>query len=156
LFLICLGAFAYFYQAGSWNSTTRFDLVRAIVERHTLSIDAYHMNTGDKALRDGRYYCDKAPGISLLCAPSYAVVHLIDGEHQEMDHLQTLGSYLCVLSTVALPSAFAVATFFLLLRAGSGSATRGRCCSRAATPSRPWPGPTPRSTTDTRPPPPGC
>jgi hypothetical protein len=47
LFLICLGAFAY-YQAGSWNSTTRFDLVRAIVERHALSIDAYHMNTATR------------------------------------------------------------------------------------------------------------
>jgi hypothetical protein len=116
LFALCLGGFGYFYQAGSWNSTTRFDLVRAIVERHTLSIDAYHMNTGDKALRNGSYYCDKAPGVSLLCVPSYAVVHFFDAEHQEWDHVQTLGSYLCVLSTVSLPSALAVVMLFALLR----------------------------------------
>lgn len=115
VFLLSLGGFAYFYQAGSWNANTRFDLVRAIVERHTLSIDAYHGNTGDKALRDGRYYCDKAPGLSLACVPVYALVHAIDGAHREMDHYQTAASYLCVLWTVSLPSALAVVVLLRLL-----------------------------------------
>ena len=117
LFVASLGGFAYFYQAGSWNANTRFDLVRAIVERGTLSIDAYHENTGDKALRDGRYYCDKAPGLSLLCVPVYALVHAVDGAHREMDHYQTLASYLCVVSTVSLPSALGVVMLLHLLRA---------------------------------------
>ena len=46
-------AYAYFYPGGGWNQNTRFDLIRAIVERRTLSIDAYQLNTGDKSIHDG-------------------------------------------------------------------------------------------------------
>jgi hypothetical protein len=59
-------SYAYFYQAGGWNQNSRFALVRAILERHTLQIDAYHLQTGDLAVWDGHYYTDKAPGASLL------------------------------------------------------------------------------------------
>ena len=59
-------SYAYFYQGGGWNQNSRFALVRAILERHTLSIDAYHDQTGDRALWRGHYYSDKAPGMSLL------------------------------------------------------------------------------------------
>jgi hypothetical protein len=59
-------SYAYFYQAGGWNQNSRFALVRAILERHTLQIDAYSAHTGDKALWEGHYYSDKAPGASLL------------------------------------------------------------------------------------------
>src|SRR6266545_3678428 len=72
LFAICLGSYAYFYQAGGWNQNSRFDLVRALVERGTPAIDAYEHNTGDKARRAGHTYCDKAPGLSLLGVPAYA------------------------------------------------------------------------------------
>ena len=40
LFALVLGAYAYFYQAGGWNQNARFDLVRALVEQGTLTIDA--------------------------------------------------------------------------------------------------------------------
>lgn len=59
-------SYAYFYQAGGWNQNSRFALVRAILERHTLQIDAYALHTGDRALWEGHYYSDKAPGASLL------------------------------------------------------------------------------------------
>ncbi len=59
-------SYAYFYQAGGWNQNSRFALVRAIIERHTLQIDAYQLHTGDRALWHGHYYSDKAPGASLL------------------------------------------------------------------------------------------
>lgn len=58
-------SYAYFYQAGGWNQNSRFALVRAILERHTLQIDAYQLHTGDRALLDGHYYSDKPPGVSL-------------------------------------------------------------------------------------------
>src|SRR2546423_429364 len=67
LFLLCFGTYAWFYQAGGWNQNSRFDLTRAIVERGTVRIDAYEANTGDKSLRAGHFYCDKAPGLSWLC-----------------------------------------------------------------------------------------
>jgi hypothetical protein len=59
-------SYAYFYQAGGWNQNSRFALVRAVLERHTLQIDAYQLHTGDRALWQGHYYSDKAPGASLL------------------------------------------------------------------------------------------
>ena len=55
-------SYAYFYPGGGWNQNTRFDLVRAVVERGVLTIDAYQKNTGDKVFKDGHWYSDKAPG----------------------------------------------------------------------------------------------
>ncbi|MDX2021837.1 MAG: hypothetical protein SF187_16490 [Deltaproteobacteria bacterium] len=65
--------FAFFIPAASWNPNARFDLTLALVHHQQLNIDAYHANTGDKAHFGGHYYCDKAPGVSLLAVPAYAV-----------------------------------------------------------------------------------
>src|SRR5277367_6394379 len=62
-------SFIYFYEGGGWNQNSRFDLLRAIVERHTLQIDPYHENTQDKAHFNGHYYSDKAPGLVFLAVP---------------------------------------------------------------------------------------
>src|SRR5262245_56197948 len=35
LFMLVLGAYGYFYQAGGWNQNSRFDLTRALVEQRT-------------------------------------------------------------------------------------------------------------------------
>ena len=59
-------SYAYFYPAGGWNQNSRFAMIRAILERHTLQIDAYQLHTGDRAFWRGHYYTDKAPGASLL------------------------------------------------------------------------------------------
>ena len=57
---------AYFYQAGGRNQNSRFALVRAMVERQTLRIDAYQDSTNDLALSGGHSYSDEAPGASFL------------------------------------------------------------------------------------------
>src|SRR5689334_17604854 len=71
---------AYFYQAGGWNQNSRFALVRALVEQHTVRIDPYREHTGDRALWNGHTYSDKAPGVSLLAvipsAAAYAVARI--------------------------------------------------------------------------------
>ena len=59
-------SYAYFYEAGGWGQNSRFALVRAILERHTLQIDAYQLHTGDRAFWRGHYYTDKAPGASFV------------------------------------------------------------------------------------------
>ncbi len=59
-------SYAYFYQGGGWNQNSRFALVRAMTERDTLQIDAYREATGDRAVWNGHFYSDKAPGTSLL------------------------------------------------------------------------------------------
>lgn len=71
LFVLLLGVYAYFYQAGGWNQNSRFDMVRAVVEQGTFVIDRHQHNTGDDSLRNGHYYSDKAPGASWLCIPTY-------------------------------------------------------------------------------------
>ena len=111
LFALVFGTYAYFYQAGGWNQNSRFDLTRAIVEQGTLSIDAYEGNTGDKAQREGHWFTDKAPGLSVLAVPAYAVVHAV------RPGAIVAGSYLGTLFAVALPSALAALQLFALGRA---------------------------------------
>ncbi|HEX3646202.1 MAG TPA: hypothetical protein VHT95_11390 [Vicinamibacterales bacterium] len=70
-------SYAYFYGAGGWNQNSRFALIRAILERHTLQIDAYQLHTGDRALWRGHYYTDKAPGASLVALAPVQAARLI-------------------------------------------------------------------------------
>src|SRR6202040_406259 len=74
LFVLLFASFAYFYQAGGWNQNSRFDLVRAITNEHTLNIDPFKFSTGDIAFFEGHYYSDKAPGLALTAAPLVAAV----------------------------------------------------------------------------------
>ena len=84
LFTLLFVSFAYFYQAGGWNQNSRFALVRAITNEHTLNIDPFSNATGDKAFFDGHYYSDKAPGLALAAVPAIAVVrpvlHAVGGD----------------------------------------------------------------------------
>lgn len=64
--VILLVSYGYFYEAGGWNQNSRFALVRAIVEQHSLRIDKYSDTTGDRSLWRGHYYSDKPPGEALL------------------------------------------------------------------------------------------
>ena len=68
--------FAFIYTPPrwqDWNQNSRFNVTRAIVDDGTVRIDAYAGNTGDYALIDGHIYTDKAPGLSLMAVPIYAV-----------------------------------------------------------------------------------
>ena len=69
--LLC--SYVYFFPGQSWNQNSRMDLTRAIVEEHTLRIDSFHANSGDKCYFDGHYYSDKAPGLSFSAVPVWAL-----------------------------------------------------------------------------------
>ncbi len=122
--LVAFLSFSYFYEGGGWNQNSRFDLLRAIVERHTLQIDAYHENTQDKAHLNGHYYSDKAPGLvflavpfALAARPALRTVGIDPGSPRGEFAL----SYVASVGAVALPTALAVmCLFFLGLRFGSG------------------------------------
>jgi hypothetical protein len=123
--LVAFLSFSYFYEGGGWNQNSRFDLLRAIVERHTLQIDAYHENTQDKAHFNGHYYSDKAPGLVFLAVPfavaARPVLRLV-GVDPESPRVEFALSYFVSLGAVALPTALAaVCLFFLGLQFG-GSA----------------------------------
>lgn len=122
-------SFAYFYEGGGWNQNSRFDLLRAIVERHTLQIDAYHENTQDKAHFRGHYYSDKAPGLVFLAVPFGLVAREVMGL-VGIDPGSVRGefllSYLLTLWAVALPTSLAgVCLFFLALRLGCDATASG-------------------------------
>ncbi len=128
------GIFAYFMPAATWNPVSRFDLTRAIVEEHTLSIDEFANDTGDRARFRDSWHTDKAPIPSLLAVPIYAAIHASDrlrGKRpaytsfatQDLPAARVLvnGSfqrslYACSLATAGLGTAIAGVLLFELLR----------------------------------------
>ena len=123
--LVTFLSFIYFYEGGGWNQNSRFDLLRAIVERHTLQIDAYHENTQDKAHFNGHYYSDKAPGLVFLAVPFAVAARAalrVSGIDPESARGEIAVSYLVSAGAVALPAALAgVCLFFFGARFGGGS-----------------------------------
>jgi hypothetical protein len=122
--LIVFFSSMYFYEGGGWNQNSRFDLLRAILERQTLRIDAYQENTEDKAHFRGHYYSDKAPGLVFFSLPA-AVVGRASlqafGIKPESPRGEFILSYVVGIASAALPAALAaVCVFFLALRFGCG------------------------------------
>ena len=72
LLLVALAAFGPVYADG-WPDITRLALTQAIVDDHTVRIDRFASQTGDKAVYRGHFYTDKAPGISFLAVVPFAV-----------------------------------------------------------------------------------
>jgi len=60
-----------------WNSNSRLDLTRAILEEGRLEIDSYANNTGDRAYINGHYYIEKSPSTSLIIIPGYGSLRFI-------------------------------------------------------------------------------
>lgn len=121
--LLLFASYAYFYQAGGWNQNTRFALVRAVLEEHTLRIDTYKEMTGDRALWEGHYYSDKAPGASLLALAPVALARAA-ARMVGVDPASTQGiawtSYVATVATSGLFTVLAaLGLFWIALRWGS-------------------------------------
>jgi hypothetical protein len=109
-------SYAYFYQAGGWNQNSRFALVRAMLERHTLRIDDYSAHTGDKALWQGHYYSDKAPGASLLAlAPVAAARGISRAVHVDPEGYPGL-AWTSYVAAVATSGVFTIVAALLVMR----------------------------------------
>ncbi len=78
LFVLIAFTYAYFFQGGDPNQASRYFLTRAIVERHAPDITPDHPNTLDKGEFRGKFYSDKAPGLSLLATVPYAAFRLAE------------------------------------------------------------------------------
>ena len=78
LFILAAVTFSYFTGGAGWNQDAHFDLTRAIVERQTLFIDGYDVNTGDVSKGTGHTFINKPPGASILAAAPYAVIYSIE------------------------------------------------------------------------------
>jgi len=123
VFVLLFTSYAYFYQGGGWNQNSRFALVRSITSQHTLRIDAFASSTGDRALYDGHYYCDKAPGLSLTAVPLVAVaraVLFVFGRDPDDPAGLAFLSYLATVLIVGLPTALAgVSLYSLVIKLGA-------------------------------------
>jgi hypothetical protein len=67
--LLGLG-YATMIESFSWNQSSHYDLIRSL-DRDTTTIDAYQVNTGDKAFYKGHWYSARAPGLALYSLPFY-------------------------------------------------------------------------------------
>jgi len=118
-------SFIYFYEGGGWNQNSRFDLLRAIVERHTLRTDAYYQNTEDRAYFRGHYYSDKAPGLVFTALPfalaATPALHIAGVDPASSRGAYSL-SYIVTAGAAPFPAALAgVCLFFLALRFGAST-----------------------------------
>src|SRR6185295_13775222 len=115
LFTVLFVSYAYFYQAGGWNQNSRFNLVRAITNDHSLRVDPYHRSTGDQAFFDGHYYSDKAPGLSFAALPAVAVTRgvrrALGGDPESYEGIALL-SYVATVFTAGLFTALAAVSLF--------------------------------------------
>jgi len=96
LFILAAVTFGYFTGGAGWNQDAHFDLARAIVERHTLFIDGYAVNTGDVSTGIGGHtYINKPPGASILAAVPYAVIFAIERHlHAPIDSLTRMNAWI--------------------------------------------------------------
>ena len=107
--------FNHYDKISNPNETSRLYLTLAVVDSGTLAINdaiARHGVTWDRAERNGKLYCDKAPGIAFLAVPFYAAakgVAALFGYELTMDGIQLAARF----GTVILPTV--VLCFFLYL-----------------------------------------
>ena len=79
-FLLLFFAFAYIHQGHYRTAATpvsRLDLLHALFVHGTLRIDAYVQNTTDRAVYEGHYFSDKAPGTVALALPAFGAAAII-------------------------------------------------------------------------------
>lgn len=74
------------------NAQVRFATTVQIVEHGTLELGEFAATTSDKAVVDGRAFSDKAPALSFLLVPFYAVARLFTSDFDVARHLTRLMS----------------------------------------------------------------
>jgi len=73
LLLVALAALALY--SSNTQDATRFGLAESVVLDGSLRIDRWQEQTGgDYAFRAGHYYTDKAPGVSMMAVPPFALL----------------------------------------------------------------------------------
>lgn len=124
LFVVAFVTFASFFGGGGWNQNAHFDLTRALVERQTLDIDGYRVNSGDITWstfpdRAWHAYNNKPPGLAMLAAIPYAALHAIEvrrGAPIDAWHVMTLNVWLLTVVACAIPGALIPAVVYRYAR----------------------------------------
>ena len=126
IFLLFFITYAYFFQGGGWNQNTRICLTRAIIHQQSFIIDPYKedsqdpyfefVNTGDWSFKDGHYYSNKSPGLSMLAVLPFAITeftlkNLSRFDPEKQVHLSAYASTLC--TTVMCAALLALLIFHI-------------------------------------------
>lgn len=127
LYLLCCLFFPG--PGGDWYQESRLDVTLALVNHATLSIDAYHRDTEDKAYYGGHYYSITAPGLSFVGVPvawlyerAAGTKGLEDvGPSGHTSYQFFMLRYLETIVTVAVPAALLLLVFFWFLGFLTGS-----------------------------------
>ena len=153
VFLIALSSYSFFIcDLKNDNTLSRIGLTINFVQSARLDIGGFSKLTDDKAYSKGKYYSDKAPGMSFLAAPvAYlftrfarvsANVDLDDdeGPNRKRTTLLLL-SYFCTLTTSGLLTALAAVALFGFIErktANWQAAAVGTATYALATPTWGW------------------
>ncbi len=73
VFLILFWLYSTITHYPKDNELSRFGLTWSIVEKGDFDIDPFAEFTIDKSFKDGHFYSDKAPGLSFIGVPAYAL-----------------------------------------------------------------------------------
>jgi hypothetical protein len=131
LFVLAAVTFAYFTGGAGWNQDAHFDLTRAIVERHTLYIDGYDVNTGDVSKGTGGHtFINKPPGASILAAAPYAVIFAIERRlHLPVDSMTRTNRWISTALSAGLCGALIGPLLYLYGRRRGANARNALCVS---------------------------
>ena len=120
LFIIAFVTYAWFFGGGGWNQNAQLDLTRALVERQTLHIDGYRVNTGDiswsRVSGEWHAYINKPPGVSFLAAIPYAFLYAIEHAlHVPVDSWKwvTINTWLITVMTCGVTGALIPVVLYL-------------------------------------------
>jgi hypothetical protein len=152
IFVMLFFSYCYFLQGPkNWNSVPRIALAISIVEDGTLTIDKFRNSTGDIALYNGKYYTDKAPGMTLMALPSVEAARFylksnnsdvgwLNANDEVTSYFVFLESWANIFTTALITALTALAIYFLALRLGSGTggAVLGALSYGLATPAWGW------------------
>src|SRR5258708_761606 len=115
---LAMVTYGWFFGGAGWNQNAQFDLTRALVERRTLYIDGYAVNTEDVSIgRGGHTYINKPPGVSLLAAIPYSLIFGVEKLMRwPIDDLARVNAWIVTALTCGVSGALIGVALFLFGR----------------------------------------
>ncbi len=152
IFLIAFASCSFFVcDLNNYNTLSRLGLTVNLVQSARLDIGGFSKLTDDKAFSKGKYYSDKAPGMSFLAVPvAYLFTRFtrvspnvdLDDEGPNIKRTKLLLlSYFCTVATSGLLTAFAAAALFGFIESKTANwqaAAVGTAAYALATPAWGW------------------
>ena len=119
LFVFLFLPYSYFNHSDGWNQASRLAALHAVVVKGTLTIDDYHLTTGDKAFVNGHFYSEKAPAMTVLALPAFTAavqVQRMLGIDPDAQHPWAVSQWIATTFSVGIVVALGGVAFFALLR----------------------------------------